>query len=51
MRMANFIEGLLFMIGFLFLCLMILMDRSPQRVPARVAAPARRPNRSSSITS
>ena len=26
MRMANFIEGLLFMIGFMFLCLVILTE-------------------------
>ena len=39
MRMANFIEGLLFMIGFMFLCLVILTSRT-EPAPAKVAARA-----------
>jgi hypothetical protein len=53
MRLANFIEGLLFMIGFLFLCLIILIDRSPRRMPAMAAVPvpSRKPGPPPSITS
>ena len=38
MRFASFVEGLLFTIGFLFLCLMILFERPAQPAPVKVAA-------------
>ena len=38
MRLASFVEGLLFTIGFLFLCLMILFERPVQPAPVKVAA-------------
>jgi hypothetical protein len=37
MRFASFVEGLLFTIGFLFLCLMILFERPAQPAPVKVA--------------
>jgi hypothetical protein len=35
MRWANFVEGLLFMIGYLLVCLVVLTSRPLQPAPAR----------------
>jgi hypothetical protein len=37
MRWANFVEGLLFMVGFLMVCLAVMTSRPHQLVPARRA--------------
>jgi phosphate starvation-inducible membrane PsiE len=36
MRLSNLVEGLVFFIGFLFICLVVMMRRQPQHVPLRV---------------
>lgn len=40
MRWANFVEGLLFMVGFLAVCLAVLTSRPLQPLPVRKTAPA-----------
>ena len=44
MRWANFVEGLLFMVGFLAVCLVVLTSRPFQPVPARRAVSTSRRN-------
>ena len=39
MRLANFVEGLFFMVGFLVVCLVVLTSRPLQPLPARKTVP------------
>ena len=46
MRWSNVVEALVFLIGFLFVCLVIMIRRQPQPVPLRVRSAASTSRRS-----